>query len=87
MIYKQVIKFFETELSTNSLFTENFKGIILTNRFKEEFIENVIRKYCNEYVKCLSCNSYYTSITKENKLYKIECLNGNCKHFRYKNIL
>lgn len=86
-IYKQVIKFVETELSTNSSFTENFKGIILTNRFKEEFIENVIRKYCNEYVKCLSCNSYYTSITKENKLYKIDCLNGNCKHFRYKNIL
>lgn len=86
-IYKQVIKYFEIELSTNSSFTDDFMGIILTNRFKEEFIENVIRKYCNEYVKCLSCNSYYTQITKENKLFKIECLNTNCKHFRYKNIL
>jgi len=62
-------------------------GIILTNRFSKELIESVIRKYCNEYVKCLSCNSYNTEIIKENKLYKIKCLNPNCKHFRYKNIL
>ena len=86
-LYKQVIKFFETELTTNSSFTDDFMGIILTNRFSKELIESVIRKYCNEYVKCLSCNSYNTEIIKENKLYKIKCLNPNCKHFRYKNIL
>lgn len=81
--YKQIVKYIENELSITTVFINNYKSLVINNIFSDKLIINTILKYCNDFVKCQTCGAYNSYIEKENKLYKIICLQDNCKSFHY----
>jgi len=48
-------------------------GLVIKGRFQPKNIENILRNYINEYVKCHTCKSPETHLKKENRLMFMVC--------------
>ena len=47
--------------------------LVIRGRFQQKQIETVLKKYIVEYVTCKICKSAETLLTKENRLYFVQC--------------
>jgi len=47
--------------------------LVIKGRFSPKQIENVLRRYIREYVTCHTCRSPDTILTKENRLFFLQC--------------
>ena len=64
--------YFVAELGTNCFITED-KVLRIKGKFMNQNIETVLRRYIREYVICKSCRSHQTQISRDSRLYFIEC--------------
>ncbi|PVV02693.1 hypothetical protein BB560_002845 [Smittium megazygosporum] len=69
---EHVIQYLFAELGTSGSVDGN-GGLIIKGRYQQKQIENVLRKYIMEYVTCRTCKSGDTILTKENRLYFVQC--------------
>lgn len=69
---EHVMHYLLTELGTSGS-VDGTKRLIIKGRFQQKQIEGVLRRYILEYVTCKTCKSVNTSLTKENRLYFLEC--------------
>ena len=47
---------------------------LITGRFQQKHIENVLRRYIKEYVTCHTCRSPDTILNKETRLFFLQCM-------------
>eukprot|EP01134_Creolimax_fragrantissima_P005047 CFRG5047T1 len=47
--------------------------LVIKGRFQQKQIENVLRSYIREYVSCHTCRSPDTILTKDNRLFFLQC--------------
>lgn len=67
-----VILFMFTELGTSGS-VDGTQRLVIKGRFQAKQIEGVLRRYIKEYVSCKTCKSVNTRLTKENRLYFLDC--------------
>jgi len=69
-----MINFFKVECCTE-LNTDSNNALIIRGVFNSNQIENILKKYIIEYVKCNTCSSIDTSFTKDpiTRIYYINC--------------
>lgn len=68
------LKYIISELSCDCNLSQEEDGQLYINGiFKEKHIENVIKNYITNYIKCKSCNSFDTYMIKENRINKVNC--------------
>ncbi|ORY83290.1 domain found in IF2B/IF5-domain-containing protein [Protomyces lactucae-debilis] len=73
-----VIQFIYAELGTNGSI-DGAGRLILKGRFQQKQIETVLRRYISEYVTCKTCRSPDTLLTKENRLFFLDCEQCNSR--------
>lgn len=64
--------FILTELGTTGS-SDGAQRLLIRGRYQQLQIENVLRKYIQEYVTCKMCRSPDTAMTKENRLFFLKC--------------
>ena len=69
---EHVIQFIYAELGTSGSI-DGAGRLILKGRFQQKQIETVLRRYINEYVTCKTCRSPDTTLSKENRLFFLDC--------------
>ncbi|OMH86236.1 putative eukaryotic translation initiation factor 2 subunit beta [Zancudomyces culisetae] len=69
---EHVIQYLFAELGTSGS-NDPSGALIIKGRFQQKQIENVLRRYIMEYVTCRTCKSGETILTKENRLYFVQC--------------
>jgi translation initiation factor 2 subunit 2 len=69
---KHLLDFLLAELGTSGSVDGN-NQLIIKGRFQEKQIENVLRRYIKEYVKCHSCHSTNTILQKDTRLFFLQC--------------
>jgi len=69
---KHVLQFLLAELGTTGSIDGN-NCLIFKGRFQQKHIENVLRKYIKEYVTCHTCKSSDTELTKDTRLFFLQC--------------
>jgi len=69
---EHVIQFLFAELGTSGSI-DGAQRLIIKGRFQPKQIENVLRRYIVEYVTCKTCKSPDTILTKDNRLYFVQC--------------
>ncbi|ORZ03935.1 domain found in IF2B/IF5-domain-containing protein [Syncephalastrum racemosum] len=69
---EHVIQFLFAELGTNGS-VDGSQRLVIKGRFQQKQIENVLRHYIVEYVTCKTCKSPDTILTKDNRLYFVQC--------------
>ncbi|CAO3591475.1 unnamed protein product [Absidia cylindrospora] len=69
---EHVIQFLFAELGTTGS-VDGAQRLIIKGRFQQKQIENVLRRYIVEYVTCKTCKSPDTIMTKDNRLYFVQC--------------
>ena len=69
---EHVIEYLLTELGTTAS-VDATKRLIIRGRFQQKQIENILRRYINEYVLCNSCRSLETEMFKENRMQFVRC--------------
>ena len=47
--------------------------LVIKSRFQPKHIENVLRKYIAQYVKCQTCRTPETTLVRDNRLMFMEC--------------
>lgn len=47
--------------------------LVIKGRFQQKQIESVLKAYIREYVTCHTCRSPNTILTKENRLFFLQC--------------
>ncbi|KAJ3175481.1 hypothetical protein HDU87_006144 [Geranomyces variabilis] len=67
-----VIQFLFAELGTTGSIDAS-QRLIIKGRFQQKQIENVLKRYIMEYVSCKTCKSSETILTKENRLFFLQC--------------
>ncbi|KAJ3324926.1 hypothetical protein HDV06_005514 [Boothiomyces sp. JEL0866] len=67
-----VIQFLFAELGTSGSIDGN-QRLIIKGRFQQKQIETVLRRYIAEYIACKTCKSAETILTKENRLFFMQC--------------
>lgn len=67
-----VVQFLFTELGTSGSI-DGSQRLVLKGRFQQKNIEVIIRRYIVEYVTCKTCKSPETSLSKENRLFFLQC--------------
>ncbi|KAJ3014509.1 hypothetical protein HKX48_005104 [Thoreauomyces humboldtii] len=67
-----VIQFLFAELGTTGSI-DGSQRLIIKGRFQQKQIENVLKRYIMEYVTCKTCKSGDTILTKENRLFFLQC--------------
>ncbi|KAG0169691.1 hypothetical protein DFQ28_007053 [Apophysomyces sp. BC1034] len=67
-----VVQFLFAELGTNGS-VDGSQRLVIKGRFQQKQIENVLRRYIVEYVTCKTCKSPDTLLTKDNRLYFVQC--------------
>ncbi len=76
MLHRQpshLLAFFFAELGTSGSIDGNHQ-LILKGRFQQNNIENVLRRYIKEYVMCHACRSPDTILSKETRLFFLQCM-------------
>lgn len=69
---EHVIQFLFAELGTSGS-VDGTNRLVIKGRFQQKQIETVLRRYIMEYVTCKTCKSVNTKLTKENRLYFLDC--------------
>jgi translation initiation factor 2 subunit 2 len=69
---EHVIQFLFAELGTSGS-VDGSNRLVIRGRFQQKQIETVLRRYILEYVTCKTCKSVNTKLTKENRLYFLDC--------------
>ncbi|KAI8059894.1 domain found in IF2B/IF5-domain-containing protein [Gongronella butleri] len=69
---EHVIQFLFAELGTTGS-VDGAQRLIIKGRFQQKQIEHVLRRYIVEYVTCKTCKSPDTIMTKDNRLYFVQC--------------
>uniref|UniRef100_A0A0N5ALB7 Eukaryotic translation initiation factor 2 subunit 2 n=1 Tax=Syphacia muris TaxID=451379 RepID=A0A0N5ALB7_9BILA len=69
---KHVLQFLLAELGTTGSIDGN-NCLIVKGRFQQKHFESVLRKYIKEYVTCHTCKSSDTELTKDTRLFFLEC--------------
>ncbi|KAI9014951.1 domain found in IF2B/IF5-domain-containing protein [Gaertneriomyces semiglobifer] len=67
-----VIQYLFAELGTTGSI-DGSQRLVIKGRFQPKQIENVIKRYFMEYVTCKTCKSADTILTKENRLFFLQC--------------
>ncbi|KAJ1927740.1 translation initiation factor eIF-2 beta subunit [Tieghemiomyces parasiticus] len=67
-----VTQFLFAELGTSGS-VDGSQRLVIKGRFSQKQIENVLRRYIMEYVTCKTCKSPDTILTKENRLFFLQC--------------
>ncbi|KAJ2998758.1 hypothetical protein HDV02_004105 [Globomyces sp. JEL0801] len=67
-----VIQFLFAELGTSGSMDGN-QRLVIKGRFQQKQIETVLKRYIVEYVSCKTCKSAETILTKENRLFFLQC--------------
>merc|ERR1712018_34867 len=70
---KHLLQFLFAELGTSGAIDGN-NQLIIKGRFQQKHIENVLRRYIKEYVTCHTCRSPDTILTKETRLFFLQCM-------------
>uniref|UniRef100_A0A7E4ZSD9 Eukaryotic translation initiation factor 2 subunit 2 n=1 Tax=Panagrellus redivivus TaxID=6233 RepID=A0A7E4ZSD9_PANRE len=69
---KHVLQFLLAELGTTGSVDGN-QCLIVKGRFQQKHFENVLRKYIKDYVTCHTCKSSDTTLTKDTRLFFLQC--------------
>uniref|UniRef100_A0A915B855 Eukaryotic translation initiation factor 2 subunit 2 n=2 Tax=Parascaris TaxID=6254 RepID=A0A915B855_PARUN len=69
---KHVLQFLMAELGTTGSVDAN-SCLIVKGRFQQKHFETVLRKYIKEYVTCHTCRSSETELTKDTRLFFLQC--------------
>ncbi|KAI9488363.1 domain found in IF2B/IF5-domain-containing protein [Zychaea mexicana] len=69
---EHVIQFLFAELGTNGS-VDGAQRLVIKGRWQQKQIENVLRRYIVEYVTCKTCKSPDTILSKDNRLYFVQC--------------
>lgn len=69
---EHVIQFLFAELGTSGS-VDGSQRLVIKGRYMQKQLETVLRKYITEYVSCKTCKSINTKLSKENRLYFLEC--------------
>jgi len=69
---KHLIDFLLAELGTSGSVDGNSQFII-KGQFQSKQIENVLRRYINEYVSCHTCRSPETILQKDTRMFFLQC--------------
>ncbi|ETN70780.1 putative translation initiation factor aIF-2, beta subunit, partial [Necator americanus] len=69
---KHVLQFLLAELGTTGSIDGN-NCLIVKGRFQQKHFESVLRKYIKEYVMCHTCRSSDTQLTKDTRLFFLQC--------------
>ncbi|KAJ2000426.1 translation initiation factor eIF-2 beta subunit [Coemansia thaxteri] len=67
-----LIRYLYAELGTTGSI-DSSKRLVIKGRFQQKQIENLLRRYIAEYVRCQTCKFGQTSLTKENSLHFVKC--------------
>ncbi|KAJ9063839.1 translation initiation factor eIF-2 beta subunit, variant 2 [Entomophthora muscae] len=67
-----VVQFLFTELGTSGSI-DGSQRLVIKGRFQQKQIEVIIRRYIVEYVTCKTCKSPETVLSKENRLFFLQC--------------
>lgn len=67
-----VIQFLFAELGTSGS-VDGTNRLIIKGRFQQKQLETVLRRYIMEYVTCKTCKSANTTLSKENRLFFLQC--------------
>ncbi len=57
-----------TELGTTASLKGDGCGLVIRGRFKPNHVEGLTRRYCNEFVKCLMCGSFKTTMNHNSSI-------------------
>ncbi|RUP52005.1 hypothetical protein BC936DRAFT_143707 [Jimgerdemannia flammicorona] len=69
---EHVIQFLFAELGTSGS-VDGSQRLVIKGRFQQKQIENVLRRYIVEYVTCKTCKSPDSILTKDQRLYFVQC--------------
>ncbi|CAD5117188.1 DgyrCDS5985 [Dimorphilus gyrociliatus] len=69
---KHLMAFLLAELGTSGAIDGN-NQLIIKGRFQQKQIESVLRRYIKEYVTCHTCKSPDTLLSKDTRLYFLQC--------------
>ncbi|CEQ41968.1 SPOSA6832_03734, partial [Sporobolomyces salmonicolor] len=69
---EHVIQFLFAELGTNGS-VDGSARLVIKGRFQQKQIENVLRRYIQEYVSCRTCKSPDTTLSKVDRLFFMTC--------------
>lgn len=69
---EHVLSFLLAEVGTTGSIDGSGRFVI-KGRFQPKHIENILRRYIREYVKCLTCESPETTLKRENRLLFMIC--------------
>ncbi|KAH7696978.1 hypothetical protein AAVH_35944, partial [Aphelenchoides avenae] len=69
---KHVLQFLLAELGTTGSIDGN-QCLIVKGRFQQKHFESVLRKYIKEYVTCHTCRGSDTELTKDTRIFFLEC--------------
>lgn len=69
---EHVIQFLFAELGTSGS-VDGSARLVIKGRYMQKQLETVLRKYITEYVSCKTCKSINTKLSKENRIYFLEC--------------
>lgn len=69
---EHVIQFLFAELGTSGS-VDGSARLVIKGRYMPKQLETVLRKYITEYVLCKTCKSINTKLSKENRIYFLEC--------------
>jgi translation initiation factor 2 subunit 2 len=69
---EHLLQYLFAELGTTGSL-DGSQRLIIKGRFQQKQIENVLKKYIVEYVTCKTCKSADTLLTKENRLFFVQC--------------
>jgi len=69
---EHVIQFLFAELGTSGS-VDGSARLVIKGRFQQKQIENVLRRYMQEYVTCKTCKSFETELSKDNRLFFLTC--------------
>ncbi|KAI8607114.1 domain found in IF2B/IF5-domain-containing protein, partial [Chytriomyces sp. MP71] len=67
-----LIQYLFAELGTSGSI-DGAQRLVMKGRFQQKHIENVLKHYIVEYVTCKTCRSGDTILTKENRLFFLQC--------------
>ncbi|KAJ3065090.1 hypothetical protein HDU98_011520 [Podochytrium sp. JEL0797] len=67
-----LIQYLFSELGTSGSI-DGAQRLVMKGRFQQKHIENVLKRYIVEYVTCKTCRSGDTILTKENRLFFLQC--------------
>ena len=69
---EHVVQFMFAELGTSGS-VDGSSRLVIKGRFQAKQLENVLRRYIMEYVTCKTCKSTDTVLSKENRIYFMDC--------------